>query len=92
MEAVRRGERIEPRARVHARLDGGLRWTHAYALHAYANSSQKILPGTRARPGPMVVYQGRTPETEDKGTRGGRRGDGGTGEKGDGRRVVEYTV
>ena len=39
MEAVRRGERIEPRAHVQARPDGGLRWTHAYALHAYAKSS-----------------------------------------------------
>ena len=35
--------------------------------------------------GPVVVYQGRTPDTKQKGRRGGRRGYGATGEKGDGR-------
>eukprot|EP00967_Tisochrysis_lutea_P050906 scaffold62713_cov29-Tisochrysis_lutea.AAC.3 len=33
--------------------------------------------------GPVVVYQGRTPDTKEKGKRGGRLGGGATGEKGD---------
>ena len=70
----------------------GLRVEPQYSTNH--ESTGRLLPrNTQPKPGPwpLVVYQGRTPETKGKGTMGGRRGCGVKGEKGDAGREVGDT-